>query len=293
MKKLVLVFVLLFAGNMVNAACPRTDVTGDCKVDLADFAIMASEWLSQGYPESPEEMAWVSINDSGVPGHEVFNGEMSRYETTNAQFCQFLNAAIASDDITVSNNYVLGANGSNPGADFVGETYFKISSPIAFDGCRFSIQTRKDTSDNDIDVSNHPVVGVSWYGATAFCNYYGYRLPTEWEWQAVADYDGNYTFGCGTSINTSKANYYAPGYNPINLFTSPYTTPVDHYDSYGYGMNDMAGNAYEWTSTVNGSYRIIRGGSWVVYGSSECNVASSSNYEPHRTDDDLGFRVCR
>ena len=45
-------------------------------------------------------MVWVSINDPGVPEHEGFVGQMSKYETTNAQYCQFLNAAIASGDIT-------------------------------------------------------------------------------------------------------------------------------------------------------------------------------------------------
>jgi len=47
---------------------------------------------------------WVSINDPGVSGHEPFNGEMSKYETTNAQYCQFLNAAKATGDIIVGGN---------------------------------------------------------------------------------------------------------------------------------------------------------------------------------------------
>jgi formylglycine-generating enzyme required for sulfatase activity len=81
------------------------------------------------------------------------------------------------------------------------------------------------------------------HGATAFCNYYGYRLPTEWEWQAVADYDGSFTHGCGTSINNSIANYY--------YSTHPNgTTIVGAFGAYGYGMCDMAGNVLEWTSTV-------------------------------------------
>ncbi|MCP4343417.1 MAG: formylglycine-generating enzyme family protein, partial [Desulfobulbaceae bacterium] len=166
-------------------------------------------------------------------------GEISKYETTNAQYCQFLNEALASGDITVTNDIVYGANGINSGADFVGENYFDTyaadsDSQITFDGNTFSVRIRQDTSNNDIDMSNHPVVEVSWYGATAFCNYYGYRLPTEWEWQAVADYDGSYTYGCGATIDSTKANYYSN--NPLNLASYPYTSPVDHYPSCGYGV---------------------------------------------------------
>jgi len=95
-------------------------------------------------------------------------------------------------------------------------------------------------------MADHPVGEVSWYGATAFASYYGWRLPTEWEWQAVADFDGTYIYGCGTTINQSKANYYDGGYaNPLGLSSYPYTSPVDYYASYGYGMNDMAGNVWE------------------------------------------------
>jgi len=287
---LVVFVIMLSVGEVeVSGACPSADVSGDCRVDLEDFAIMASQWLMEGIPEDPP-MVWVSINDPGVAGHEPFNGEMSRYETTNAQYCQFLNAALASGDITVGgDNIVYGANGSNGGAYFVGEIYFETYaassySQITYSGGAFSVRSR-----DGYDMSNHPVVLVSWYGATAFCNYYGYRLPTEWEWQAVADYDGTFTYGCGTTIDQSKANY--NGDNPLGL-SSPYTSPVNHYPSYGYGMNDMAGNVWEWTSSLwdpASIYRVIRGGCWANYGSI-CTVSNRTYSGP---DIIIGFRVCR
>jgi hypothetical protein len=98
----------------------------DGVVNLLDLAIIAEHWLeSANSIPNPLGMAWVSINDPGVPGHEPFNGQMSKYETTNAQYCQFLNAAKASGDITVgADNKVYGANGGNRGADFVGQPYY-------------------------------------------------------------------------------------------------------------------------------------------------------------------------
>ena len=242
-------------------------------------------------PEEPDGMVFVTINDPGVSDHEGFDGEMSKYETTNAQYCQFLNAALASEDIYVSYNRVYGSDGFNLGADFVDESYFETyeyssQSQITYDGSIFRVRIR-----DGYDMSNHPVIEVSWYGARAFCNYYGYRLPTEWEWQAVADYDGSYIYGCGITIDQDKANYdYA---NPLGLLSIPKTSPVDHYPSYGYGMNDMAGNVWEWTDSIySGSYRIIRGGGWTNIGS-YCSVSRSDDYNSDTSNSLIGFRMCR
>jgi len=300
MNKLALICMVLSLACMVSGACPSADLTGDCEVDLEDFAIMASEWLDVGEPLPVlNGMTFVTIDDPGVSGHEGFTGEMSKYETTNSQYCEFLNAALASGDVAVVDNIVYGANGSNSGEDFAGEIYFRTNavspySQIVFDDSTFSVRSHKDKEGNDIDMSNHPVVEVSFYGATAFCGYYGYRLPTEWEWQAVADYDGSYTYGCGTTIDFTRANYYDNGFaNPLNFPSFPYTTPVDYFASYGYEINGMAGNAWEWTSTIySSSYRIIRGGGWGS-NDSNCTVSYWGYCNPHGALYNIGFRACR
>jgi formylglycine-generating enzyme required for sulfatase activity len=140
-------------------------------------------------------------------------------------------------------------------------------------------------------MSNYPVIEVSWYGTTAFCNYYCYRLPTEWEWQAVADYDGSYIYGCGITIDHNMANYDEE--NPIGFSIPPYTTPVDHYPSYGYGLCDMAGNLWEDTSTVTaGGLRIMRGSCWInTY--TNCAVSQRGYLDPNSTAASSGFRACR
>jgi len=80
---------------------------------------MASEWLVESVPEDPNNLTWVYINEPN------FTGYMSKYETTNTQYCVYLNAALASGDIYVSGNRVYGSNGSNGGEDFVDEIYFE------------------------------------------------------------------------------------------------------------------------------------------------------------------------
>ncbi len=221
---------------------------------------------------------------------------MSKYETTNAQYCEFLNAAKASGDITFDGNFIKGASGSNGGADYVGEIYYYLAGTGinlngATDGGAARINWTGSLFTVDSGFGNHPVTYVSWYGATAFCNYYGWRLPTYWDWQAVADYNGSYTYGCGTSINNSIANYYNS--------THPYgTTVVGSFGTYGYGVCDMAGNVWEWTSSCyyagcDYGYRVLRGGSW-NYTGNICTVSGRLNYcRPYHSISYAGFRACR
>jgi len=242
---------------------------------------------------TPPEVAFVYINDPGVPEHEPFTGLMSKYETTNAQFAQYLNTAKASGDIVVSGDYVKGATGSNIGGDFVGQDYYYLAGQGLTDhGATNGGAARIKYSDGSFTVDsgfeNHPVSYVSWYGATAFCDYYGWWLPTKWEWQAVADYDGSYIYACGPTINVTIANY--------KYSTHPDgTTIVGTFGPYGYGMCDMTGNVHEWSSgsvyPTSESYAIC-GGGW--YSPEQgCTASPPTSRPPRYMLNDLGFRVCR
>lgn len=306
-KKSWLIVLLGLVGLPCLAICPTADLTGDCIVNLddlaeladhwlapydnGDFATMAAQWLTEGVPTNPAKLKWVTINDPGVPSHEAFNGQMSKYLTTNAQFCQFLNLALSTGDIRVGvdGRYVYGRIGTHSGQDYPDQIYYDtLGLGYTFDGATDGGKSRIHYNGTSYYVESgfedHPITQVSRYGAMAFGNYFGYRLPTEWEWQAVADYDGSYTYGCGTTINTSIANYYHS--------VHPYgTTVVGSFGTYGYGLCDMAGNVWEWTSSVNGSWRVIRGGCWSYY-TEHCGTA----YRFVSTDGtaySLGFRVCR
>jgi len=236
-------------------------------------------------------LQFVSINDPGVAGHEGFIGQMSKYETTNAQYCQYLNAALATSDITVSGNDAVGANGTHSGTDYVGLPYYNGDGPGgshngATHGGASRIHYSAGVFSVDPGFNDHPVTYVSWYGATAFATHYGYRLPTEWEWQAVADYDGSYTYGCGTNINNAIANY-------ENSTHPDGTTPVGSFGVYGYGMGDMAGNLWEWTDDIHSeSTHVIRGGSWFHY-DDLCTVSFRNYEDTYWTSYVIGFRVCR
>jgi len=310
MKNSMLVIIVVAFFSVALAECPLADLTGDCFVDFEDLGVIGAQWLNM-YNWSDLDtlsnqwltglnMEWVYVDDPGVdddgdgiPDHPSFAGHVSKYETTNAQYCEFLNAALASNDITVSNGTVYGAEGPNTGEDFVGEPYLDTyaaneASQITYSDGTFGVRSR-----DGYDMNDHPVVMVSWWGATAFCNYYGWRLPNEHalEWQAIADYDGSYTYGCGTTIDDSKANYNL--HNPLGLSSAPYTTPVGYYPAFGYGLCDIAGNVYEWTWITTGGYKYLYGGCWDSDEHFCCVEARIGWSDPDHREACIGFRSCR
>ncbi|MBM3183920.1 MAG: formylglycine-generating enzyme family protein, partial [Chlamydiae bacterium] len=120
--------------------------------------------------------------------------------------------------------------------------------------------------------ARHPVVGVTWYGATAYAKWIGKRLPYETEWEVAAS--GGLTdsiYPTGTNIEKTAANFFSSD-----------TTAVMSYAPNAFGLYDLAGNVYEWcqdwyaynyydTSSAEpekpmgpqqGVYRVLRGGCW-------------------------------
>ena len=146
-------------------AVPSADLLMDNWIDSRDFVIFAKYWLDI----DPQKIVWVNIDDPGLSGHENFQGFIAKYETTNAQYCNFLNVALGSGDITVTNGTVFGAKGSNNAADFVGMKYFYTypgnpQSQIEYSNNSFSVRMRDDYS-----MDSHPVVHDNMVWSHSFC----------------------------------------------------------------------------------------------------------------------------
>ncbi|MBI5748753.1 MAG: SUMF1/EgtB/PvdO family nonheme iron enzyme [Nitrospinae bacterium] len=131
---------------------------------------------------------------------------------------------------------------------------------------------------------NCPVERVTWNEANEYCGKVGKRLPTEWEWEKAAKAGTTTTYYWGES--ESMADSYAWYGNN----SGSKTHPVGQKKPNNYGLYDMAGNVWEWTSTdYNSSNKVLRGGSW---GSGPVLLRSSDRdrVEPTYRDGILGFR---
>lgn len=128
--------------------------------------------------------------------------------------------------------------------------------------------------DDDRGRENRAVINVNWYDAQAFCNAYGYRLPTEQEWEYAARSGGLNQLYAGTS-NPDSLDRYARHLDN----SGPYTYFVGTKQHNDLGLYDMSGNVSEYIGDYYPFYktnpdsieyyplderamRVIRGGSF-------------------------------
>jgi rhamnose transport system permease protein len=147
---------------------------------------------------------------------------------------------------------------------------------------------------------NHPVVRVTWNDAQIFCEWLGKRLPTEQEWEKAARGEQGNLFPWGNTFDPSKANLKASGIRG--------TVAVGSFPAGAspYGVEDMAGNVWEWTADPYQAYpnstyqdkfysdqlRVTRGGGWFDE-EPQVRSANRSAAAPDSANDDLGFRCVK
>jgi formylglycine-generating enzyme required for sulfatase activity len=230
-------------------------------------------------------------------------------DVTTAQYSDFLNAALADDYVKADGEKVVG---SYPGDEFRGVKheeeikagdwlFIPLDDPsqrIKFDGGKFSVQTGYE---------NHPMTDVTWFGAWGYCQYNGWRLPTEMEWEKAGRGTDERPFPWGEEILRENANFYSSRdpFEDMSTFGSR-TSPVGFYNGqkYGdyqtlnstspYGLYDMAGNVWQWTGDVYEGmhYRFLRGGSKDTY-DMDLRLWVRNNATPTYFSPGVGFRCAR
>ena len=101
---------------------------------------------------------------------------------------------------------------------------------------------------------NEPVVQVSWDDAVAYAKWAGKRLPTEaeWEYAARGGLEGK-RFAWGDEFRPGgkyMANTFQGHFPDVSTPEDGFArrSPVKSFPANGYGLYDMAGNVWQWTS---------------------------------------------
>ena len=103
-------------------------------------------------------------------------------------------------------------------------------------------------------LDNHPVVHVAYADAVGYAHWAGKDLPTEAEWELAARgglVEAEFAWGDRIAPGGKHlANTWQGEFPYQNLRTDGFarTSPVDAFPPNGYGLFDMIGNVWEWTS---------------------------------------------
>ena len=278
------------------APTPLADVE---TITAADGAPMVS------VPAGPFEMGHPFVSDVDLikvdPVHTVTLDEyyIDQYEVTNARFAAFLNDQ--------GNQIEAGSPIDIP--------WYMTGEPDQ------KIRQVEGVWQVEVGFEDHPVHDVRWYGAKAYCEWRGDRLPTEAEWEKAArgtdgraypwgnDFDGTRLNSCDINCDLADDTVdYDDGYAT--------TAPVGSYPEGAspYGALDMVGNVSEWTSSIPDGYpydatdgredltktatdRVVRSSAWgVVYIEIDEGLTSFSAASRMGAEDwvkGVGFRCAR
>jgi formylglycine-generating enzyme required for sulfatase activity len=211
----------------------------------------------------------LAMGEDSFPPHKVTvdSYDMEVTEVTYEQYLAFLNSTDAG----------MGPNSHKTGCEgqiCLATRAESAGSNVIFDSANYRVVDA---------IKTRPVVGVTWYGARAYCAAIGRRLPSEAEWERAGRGPNNNLYPWGNTFDVTFAKTSRPRVEPelagsVDVGSYPAGASL-------FGLLDMGGNVAEWVSDwyspnyynqvaqsgqapLNpsgppaGTEKVVRGGSW-------------------------------
>jgi eukaryotic-like serine/threonine-protein kinase len=268
------------AERIASTAAAREGVTPeDVPETVLQLRLVPDDQVPEGMvfvPGGPYAIASRNLQGQLADLQDFF---MDRFPVTNARYAEFVGSGGYLDP-----RYWETASGVEPAPSPAGRAQVFVD--------RTSLPGPRQWSGQNFPVGrdDHPVTGISWFEAAAYCRFRSARLPTFFEWEKTAR-DGQIAYREGVYLPwgpvgpgrtaAGRANFSGEGTSPVDLHpfgVSPF------------GAYDMAGNVKEWVSNRTESGRAVTGGSWEdpIYLFTEVG-----SMDPHASSPSLGFRCAR
>jgi sulfatase modifying factor 1 len=212
---------------------------------------------------------------------------ITKYEITNEEYAEFLNRLKLPPDSI--------------------KRYVDLDAQWKDIRCRIVYKDKTYFAEESFE--QYPVNYVSWYGADAYCRFYGCRLPTEAEWEYAAR-GGKRTFFFNNRGLNYAGHHIADSVAWFAKNSNSGPQRVGQKMPNKPGVYDMTGNVDEWcfdwyeksayqndvkvnpTGPENGDFKVYRGGSW--YNSLQLlRISNRRAASPESQKATIGFRMVK
>ena len=264
-----LTIAFIFSGCQTSQSVSSADLTrSECETDSSFVYIPGGEFIS-GSDRTERDFAYrisaaaiantpenIEIAEQKLRQTGWFNRESDRQTRSISSYCISRNLVTNQEYL----EFIQATNHQTPGITaaayqqqgFLVHPYSKVQEFLWQDNTYPQ------------NTAQHPVVLISYDDAVAYADWKGkqtgdiYRLPTETEWEKAARGESGNCFPWGSNWLEDATNFGGSGLD--------YTSKVASFPSSKsvYGVEDMAGNVFEYTSTLtsSGNRVVLKGCSW-------------------------------